>query len=93
MHIAIKRFPSPLTGEGAGGGEDNTSSTHPHLPPPRGEGVLTSRYQAAREEGKCRQERGHAYPCSPCCAKSGCGFLSRARYVVRGRVFRSVSSP
>jgi hypothetical protein len=93
MHIAIKRFPSPLTGEGAGGGEDNTSSPPSPPSPARGEGVFPSLCQAAREEGKCRQERGHAYPCSPCCAKSGCGFLSRARYVVRGRVFRSVSSP
>ena len=34
-------LPSPLMGEGAGGGEDHTSSPHPNLPPLRGEGVFT----------------------------------------------------
>jgi hypothetical protein len=34
-------FPSPLMGEGSGGGEDSPSAPHPNLPPPRGEGVLT----------------------------------------------------
>jgi hypothetical protein len=30
-------LPSPLMGEGSGGGEDRTSSPHPDLPPPGGE--------------------------------------------------------
>jgi hypothetical protein len=32
MHIARKHRPSPLTGEGAGGGEDSPSSPHPPFP-------------------------------------------------------------
>jgi hypothetical protein len=40
MCVTFEQLPSPLRGEGAGGGEDGTSSPHPHLPPPRGEGVL-----------------------------------------------------
>jgi hypothetical protein len=36
MRATFEPFPSPLTGEGAGGGEDHTSSPHPHLPPPGG---------------------------------------------------------
>jgi hypothetical protein len=41
MCTTFEPLPSPLMGEGAGGGEDSTSSPHPNLPPPRGEGVLT----------------------------------------------------
>jgi hypothetical protein len=44
-------LPSPLMGEGLGGGEDSPSSPHPHLPPPRGEGVLTSPCQPIQGEG------------------------------------------
>jgi hypothetical protein len=42
MHLALKHLPSFSMGEGAGGGGSRASSPHPHLPPPRGEGVLTS---------------------------------------------------
>jgi hypothetical protein len=41
MHVTFAPLPSPLIGKGAGGGEDATSSPHPNLPPPGGEGVLT----------------------------------------------------
>jgi hypothetical protein len=49
MRITLEQLPSPLMGEGSGGGEDSTSSPHPHLPPPRGEGVLT--YPCQPKEG------------------------------------------
>jgi hypothetical protein len=42
MRVTFEQLPSPLMGEASGGGEDSTSSPHPDLPPPRGEGVLTS---------------------------------------------------
>jgi hypothetical protein len=38
MPIAHKYLPSPLMGEGAGGGGTRASSPHPSLPPPGGEG-------------------------------------------------------
>jgi hypothetical protein len=38
MHVTFEQLPSPLMGEGSGGGEDSTSSPHPHLPPRRGKG-------------------------------------------------------
>jgi hypothetical protein len=41
MRVAFELLPCPLTGEGSGGGKDSSSSPHPTLPPPRGEGVLT----------------------------------------------------
>jgi hypothetical protein len=40
MRVTFELFPSPLMGEGAGGGEDNNLSPHPPLPPPRGKGYL-----------------------------------------------------
>jgi hypothetical protein len=51
-------LPSPLMGEGSGGGEDSSSPPHPNLPPPRGEGVLTSPCQPS----KGRIQVGHASP-------------------------------
>ena len=50
MRATFELCPSPLMGEGAGGGEDSPSSPHPHLPPPRGEGVLTYSCQPASGE-------------------------------------------
>jgi hypothetical protein len=48
MRVTFELFPSPLVGEGSGGGEDRTSSPHPKLPPLRGEGVLTSPCQRGK---------------------------------------------
>jgi hypothetical protein len=41
MRATCAQLPSPLMGEGVGGGEDRTPSPQPNLPPPKGEGVLT----------------------------------------------------
>jgi hypothetical protein len=38
MRATFEPLPSPIKGEGSGGGEDRTASPHPHLPPPRGKG-------------------------------------------------------
>ena len=38
MRIALKHLPSPLMGEGVGGGGSRASPPHPHLPPPGGKG-------------------------------------------------------
>jgi hypothetical protein len=55
MRVTFAPLPSPLMGEGSGGGKDSTSSPpHPYLPPPRGEGVLT--YPCQPVEG------GELYP-------------------------------
>jgi hypothetical protein len=44
MPIAFKHLPSPLTGEGAGGGEDSTSfSPIPTFPRQRGKGYSPTR--------------------------------------------------
>jgi hypothetical protein len=45
-------LPSPLMGEGSGGGEDSTSSPPSDLPPPRGEGVLTYPCQPSPRGGR-----------------------------------------
>jgi hypothetical protein len=45
MHIAFDELPSPLTGEDSGWGKSGALSSHPNLPPHRGEGVLTSPVQ------------------------------------------------
>jgi hypothetical protein len=50
----FEELPSPLMGEGSGGGEDHTSSRHPNLPPLRGEGVLTYPCQPLDGGGKIR---------------------------------------
>jgi hypothetical protein len=51
IRITFEQLPSPLTGEGAGGGEDSVPSLYPDLPPPRGEGVLTSPWSPLMGEG------------------------------------------
>jgi hypothetical protein len=51
MHVTCEPLPSPLMGEGAGGGEGSPSSPHPDLLPPRGEGVWTYPRQPSRGEG------------------------------------------
>jgi hypothetical protein len=60
MRAAFESFPSPLMGEGAGGGEDRTPSPHPNLPPLRAEGVRS--YLCQRREGVfpclCQPPRG-----------------------------------
>jgi hypothetical protein len=57
MHVTFEPLPSPLIGEGSGGGEDRASFPHSNLPPPRGEGVLT--YLSQRQGGG---DVGHAQP-------------------------------
>jgi hypothetical protein len=42
MHVTFEQLPSPLMGEGSGGGEDSTSSPPSPPSPAKGEGVLTS---------------------------------------------------
>jgi hypothetical protein len=51
MRCTFEPLPSPLMGEGAGGGEDGTSSPHATLPPHRGEAVLTYPCQPSMGEG------------------------------------------
>jgi hypothetical protein len=67
MCTTFEPLPSPLMGEGAGGGEDSTSSPHPNLPP-RGEGVLTYPCQPLAGEdpggGESRASL-HPYPDPP----------------------------
>jgi hypothetical protein len=51
MRVTFEPLPSPFMGEGSGGGEDRTSSPHPHLPPPKGEGVFAYPCQPCRGKG------------------------------------------
>jgi hypothetical protein len=50
--IALKDLPSPLTGEGSGGGGSRASSPPSPPSPARGEGVFTSPCQPLVGEGK-----------------------------------------
>jgi hypothetical protein len=53
MHIARKHLPSPLMGEGSGGGGSRAASPHPNLPRSRGEGLVTYSGQPTKGEKEC----------------------------------------
>jgi hypothetical protein len=71
MRAPFELLPSPLTGEGTGGGEDSPFSPHPNLPPPRGEGALTYPCQPAKGGGQ--RFSGHAHEISPLSASGAEG--------------------
>jgi acyl carrier protein len=60
MRIASEPPPSPLMGEGSGGGEASASSPHPNLPPHRGKGYVPPPVSLPPREGtnKLHQKEG-----------------------------------
>jgi hypothetical protein len=79
MHIALKQLPSPLMGEGSGGGGTRASSPPSPPSPARGEGVFTSPCEpvsvpwAASRLSGCREARSAVGIRRELHGEGGCG--------------------